>query len=137
MVQFRMRSIEVPQYAVLADKCPETLDHARLDTHIAFAADVKLRIIACKMKFVFKDSENILEVIEIVCSFEVAPQCWEEFVSDSKVTIPKSLLTHIAFHTVGTARGVLFAKSEGTPFSKIILPAINVEGMIESDMVVE
>ena len=35
--------------------------------------------------------------------------------------------------TIGTTRGVLFAKTESTPFSKYIIPTINVAEMIEND----
>ncbi len=34
---------------------------------------------------------------------------------------------------VGTARGILHAKTEGTAFNDFILPAINVEELVEED----
>lgn len=137
MVQFRMIGIEVPQYAILADKCPDSHENMQVNAQVAFAADAPHHVVACKMRFVFKDSENALEAIEIICAFEVANEDWNKFSDGTKIIIPQSFLTHIAFHTVGTARGVLYTKSEKTPFSRIILPPINVEEMVKSNMVVE
>ena len=137
MVQFRMINIEVPQYAILADRCPDSLENMQVNAQVAFAADAPHHAVACKMRFVFKDPENALEAIEIICAFEVSNEDWGKFSNGTKTTIPQSFLTHIAFHTAGTARGVLYAKSEKTPFARIILPPINVEEMVKSDMVIE
>lgn len=137
MVQFRMIGIEVPQYAILADKCPGNLDNMQVNALVAFAADVAHHTVACKMRFVFKESGNALEAIEVICAFEVANEDWAKFSDGAKTTIPQSFLTHIAFHTAGTARGILHAKSEKTPFARIILPPINVEEMVKSDMAIE
>jgi hypothetical protein len=35
--------------------------------------------------------------------------------------------------TIGTSRGILHAKTEGTEFNKFILPTINVNQLVEKD----
>jgi hypothetical protein len=52
-----------------------------------------------------------------------------------QVKIPKDFLTHLAILSVGTARGVLFSKTEGTIFSTFILPTINLQEMINEDAI--
>jgi hypothetical protein len=37
-------------------------------------------------------------------------------------------------HTVGTIRGILHCKTEGTPFNALILPPINVSEMVTGDL---
>ena len=49
--------------------------------------------------------------------------------------VPKGFLAHLAMITTGTSRGVLFAKTEATPFSKFIVPTLNVEEMIKKDAI--
>ncbi len=39
--------------------------------------------------------------------------------------------------TFGTARGILFAKTEGTPYQQLLLPPTNVDAMIKEDYVIE
>jgi hypothetical protein len=49
--------------------------------------------------------------------------------------VPKGFLAHLAMITTGTSRGVLFAKTEATPFSKFIIPTLNVSEMIYEDAI--
>jgi hypothetical protein len=39
--------------------------------------------------------------------------------------------------TCGTARGILFAKTENTIFANIILPLINLENLIKEDVLID
>ncbi len=52
-------------------------------------------------------------------------------ISDGVITIPKNLQEFLAVQTVGTSRGILFSKTEKTPFSQLILPPVNVAEMIK------
>lgn len=49
------------------------------------------------------------------------------------LTVPKGFLCHLAMLTVGTSRGILHAKTEGTCFNKYVLPVINVTEIIKGD----
>lgn len=49
------------------------------------------------------------------------------------LVIPKGFLRHLAMLTVGTSRGILHAKTEGTCFNKYVLPTINVTLIIKED----
>ncbi len=49
------------------------------------------------------------------------------------MVVSKGFLAHLAMITTGTARGVLFAKTEATQFSKFIIPTLNVAEMIKED----
>ncbi len=58
----------------------------------------------------------------------------EMFKSDiNTLIVPKGLLCHLAMLTVGTSRGILHAKTEGTCFNKYVLPTINVTEIIKED----
>ena len=50
------------------------------------------------------------------------------------VKVSKGFMQHIAMLTVGTTRGILHAKTEGTCFNKYVLPAINVAELIKDDV---
>ena len=73
--------------------------------------------------------------IEVSCHFKIQDESWNNLVhvEDANLIIPKTFLSHIAMITVGTARGILFSKTEGTPFSKFIIPTVNVVAMIKKD----
>ena len=56
---------------------------------------------------------------------------------DNKIIIPKELLAHFGVHTIGTARGILHCKTEGTQFNTFILPPINVSERITEDIIIK
>lgn len=73
--------------------------------------------------------------IQVSCHFKIEENDWNSFATENKLVVPKGFLAHLAMITTGTTRGVLFAKTEGTQFSKYIIPTINVEEMIKNDAV--
>ena len=54
-----------------------------------------------------------------------------------KIIVPEMFLEHIAAVTTGTSRGILFAKTEKTPFNNFILPPLNVKELVQSDGIFE
>ena len=52
-----------------------------------------------------------------------------------KLVILKVMLEHFAVQTVGTARGILHCKTEGSQFNGIILPPVNVTELVTEDMI--
>ena len=72
---------------------------------------------------------------ELSCEFDIHPEDWETMVKDDEVKVSKETLCYLAAQTVGVARGVLYCKTEATPFDELILPPINVAEMINGDLV--
>ena len=75
-------------------------------------------------------------VLQVLCEFGIHPEDLQSITSDNKVTIPKGTLDYFIAQTVGTARGILHCKTEGTPFNGIIIPPMNVTTMVDSDMII-
>jgi hypothetical protein len=73
--------------------------------------------------------------IQVSCHFTIEENSWTSFIQNEnkKLVVPKEFLAHLAMITTGTTRGVLFAKTEATPFSKFIVPTLNVAEMIKED----
>ncbi len=76
-------------------------------------------------------------IIEAGCHFVIDPDSWSKMLDseNDKLNVPKGFLKHMAMLTVGTARGILHAKTENTPFNKYNLPTINLDKMISQDSV--
>jgi hypothetical protein len=66
--------------------------------------------------------------------FEIEFDTWESIKQDGFVVIPKDFLYHIEGLAVSTARGILFAKTEGTDLNRFILPLVRMDTVICSDM---
>ena len=111
MVRFRMLRISTTQFAILAK---EAVEQYRIQTNV----ELKM-------------------VLQVLCEFGIHPDDVQTLTLDGKVTIPKNIVDYFIAQTVGTARGILHCKTEGTSFNGIIIPPMDVTNIVESDMVIE
>lgn len=135
MFKFRMQHIKVDQFAILEEKLPTT--PIQLETSLGLGANKEHRMITAQLKVTFSSESNILVVLMASCLFEIHPDTWNELSTEGKTIIPKNELAHLAMHTFGTVRGILFCKTEGTNYQQLILPPTNVESMIKEPLVIE
>lgn len=134
MVRFRMSRISVEQFAILVKDAPQA--EVVVDSDVSFGVIPNNQLVAVKFNITFTHEDKTLLVMEVHCYFNVSPDDWKGFEKENKVIIPKDLLAHFAMHTVGTARGVLFCKTEGTLYNQFIIPPMNVVDKIPEDIVI-
>lgn len=131
-LNFLMRQIKVNQFAILVNDAPT--GEIPVEFGIQFKTDIVGKWIAVAFKTQYLNGTTPLLILEVQCDFQVKPEDWDSLVSDGKLVFPVDFLRHIALHTVGSARGILFCKTEGSPFSRFILPPVNLENMINQDL---
>lgn len=129
-----MSRITVDQFAILADSIPE---HVSMNMSYRFKYAENGRKVAVKVIFTFLNESVKLMTLQLTCEYEIQEEDYKAFIADKVVTIPKDLLEYFVVHTIGTARGVMHCKTEGTPFNGIIIPPINVSGSIKNDLVIQ
>lgn len=133
-IGFLMRQIRVNQFAILADEVPSGV--IPVEFGIQFKTDTVGKWIAVAFKAQYMNESVPLLLLETQCDFQVKPEDWDSLANDGKLIFPVEFLRHIALHTVGTARGILFCKTEGTAFSRFILPPINLESMLNEELII-
>lgn len=133
VVQFSIAKISTEQFAIIEEAFQEG-KAITLGTKIRFAVDKDRRLVRVICGFDFKQDQVPFLKVEIANHFSIDPESWEPFIRDgSTVVIPKEFASHLAMITVGTARGVLHSKTEGTKFNAFILPSINVTEIVKED----
>ena len=132
MIQFKMRQIKVEQFAILSDIPLEKLKEMNLDTKMTVATADDIHSVSIDIRFVFRKDDMQIIILEVRCIFEVSENSWQELKINGQIKLPEDFLGHMALHTVGTALGILFCKTEGTPYASMILPQINVVELIQS-----
>lgn len=130
-----MENIEIEQFAILGEETPQS-GEIDFETSFGFLYSVETKKIACVFALVYSDTESGAPLLKLVlnCIFAIHPDDWNSMISDGYIVIPKNLQEFLAVHTVGTARGILFAKTEKTPFAKLILPPVNVAEIIKGQI---
>lgn len=128
-----MFKISVVQFAILSREVAEGYN---VGTSAVIKHTVDGGSVAVDMTFSFENGKEKAMVLEVLCEFGIHPEDLQTMTSDNKVVIPKSALDLFLAQTVGTARGILHCKTEGTPFNGIIIPPMNVTNLFSSDLII-
>lgn len=133
-VGFLLRGIKTEQFALLEENYNSTTTTG-LATSFQFKLDQSHKQMGVFATFKFTQNKKSFIKIEVSCHFKIQDESWNDFIkeNDAKLVIPKHFLAHLAMITIGTTRGVLFSKTEGTPFSKYIIPTVNIADEIDED----
>ncbi len=135
-VDFALQGIRTEQFAILEENYAAKKETG-LVTEIQFKLDQGNKQIGVFLGFEFVQGKKVFLKIQVSCHFKIEPKSWNTFVHENKLVVPKGFLSHLAMITTGTTRGVLYAKTEATPFSKFIVPTLNVSEMIKEDATFE
>ena len=136
-ISFKLHSIKTEQFAIIDDIYNES-DPIQLDSNYRFGSVVAEKLIGIAVNYKFRTSQGIFLTIEISCLFGISPDSWDSIYNaeKSEVILPKAIATHLLVLTIGTARGVLHAKTENTPYNRFFLPTLNVSERIKEDIVI-
>lgn len=129
MIRFQMKKISVKQFAILAESISSK--DINLNTQLGYQYSDEMKLIACEASFSFKVKDELVLLLVVSCEFQIHPDDWNGFIKADGIVLPKELMEILAVHTIGTSRGILFCKTEGTAFAELMLPPINVKKMIE------
>jgi hypothetical protein len=131
-VGFTLKGIKTEQFAIFEENYVPKKETG-LGSELQFKLDQTNKLIAVFLGFEFMQGKKIFLKIQVSCHFKIDEASWNSFIKKKNVTIPKAFLAHLAMLTTGTSRGILFAKTESTQFSKFIVPSLNVTEMIKED----
>jgi len=131
-VGFALKGIKTEQFAIFEENYAPKKETG-LGTELQFKLDQINKQIAVFLGFEFMQGKKVFIKIQVSCHFKIEESSWRSFIQENKLVVPQGFLAHLAMITTGTSRGVLFAKTEGTQFSKFIVPTLNVTEMIQED----
>lgn len=132
-VVFALKGIKTEQFAIFEENYSPKKETS-LGTELQFKLDQNNKQIAVFLGFEFLQGKKVFLKIQVSCHFKIEESSWSSLIQENKLIVPKGFLAHLAMITTGTSRGVLFAKTEATPFSTFIVPTLNVAEMIKEDV---
>lgn len=133
-ILFKLSRIQTEQFATIPDV--KVSEEIGISAGIEFGMEKETNSIHCKVTFNFVSEEQQFIILHIRCEFSVAQEAWESNYKkeDKKYVFPAEFMQHLGVITVGTARGVLHAKTEGTEFNKFFLPTVNLKEMVPGEV---
>jgi len=133
-IGFSLKKVSTEQFAIIEENFNDK-GKIRLKSSFRFAADETQKYVSVFASFIFDSDSNPFLIVEAGCHFLLKANEWDEMTNSktNALVVPKGFLCHLAMLTVGTSRGILHAKTEGTCFNKYVLPTINVTEIIKED----
>jgi len=109
-------------------------------TSLGFGIDIDDHTVTCNVKFLFeKKKDQPFLILEVQALFEIEKNDFLNKMKqkDNSYLIVKDLAIHFAMLSVGSSRGILHCKTEGTEYNNYLLPTIDVKQMLPEDVVLK
>lgn len=137
-IEFTLADIKTDQFAIFPEHLKPKKD-VQMKTELQFLLSYEDKSIRVILGFTYEQQSKAFIKIEVGCIFRIKPEDFDSLIIEKKnqIVFPKGFMGHLTVLSVGTVRGILFAKTEGTEFNKFILPIFNVTDMISEDLVFE
>ncbi|TDE46702.1 hypothetical protein E0I26_01055 [Flavobacterium rhamnosiphilum] len=133
-INFNLLKIKTDQFALFEENHVEN-GKINLNTSMSFGLNLEDKAFSISIKFTFEIKKKPFMTTQVSCFFQIENTTWESLKVNDKIILPKGFVAHMAMITVGTSRGILHSKTEGTIFNKYILPTLNVAEMVPEDVV--
>ena len=133
---FKLIGITTTEFAIIESILVKE-ENISLKTGIEFSVNITNNNISVEPKFIFSSENQPFMIIGIRCDFYITKESLDELLIENKYIFPLGFITHLSVIAVGTARGVLHAKTENSLYNKYLIPTINLTEIIKSDLVIE
>ena len=124
-IPFRIFKIENDPIELHADLVNHDLKDVEFGFQVSFNGDIDARIIGCRTNYLFRQKETIISSLTVYCYFMIDPAFVESGLKNNVLIFPKEFLRYIATISVGTARGIQHAKTQGTILNSLVIPPVN------------
>lgn len=135
-IPFRIFKIENDPIEIHADLVEELSD-LEFGFQVSFNGDLKNRIVGCKTEYLFKQKSNTISALTVYCYFMIEEGFVKSKTENGKLILSNEFLRYLATISVGTARGIQHAKTQGTILNALVIPPINLINMTIQDLVIE
>lgn len=134
-VKFGLRKINTLEFATIKEPDASEHENMELKANVTYGMDKNLRFIGTSIKLQFEANNSPFIILNVSCEFEIEEDTWNQSIDNASnsISFSRNFLLHLVSITVGTARGILYTKTENTPFNKYILPTIDINGLVEED----
>lgn len=132
-INFSLLKIKTEQFAVFEENFNKS-EVINLNTNLSFGLNSNDKVFLITPKYTFENEGKPFMTIQISCYFKIEDKTWNNFTIKKQIGFPKDFVAHMAMITVGTSRGILHTKTEGTIFNEFILPPMNVAEMVGEDV---
>lgn len=134
-IRYNLKDIDESQFAAFPDNFKEGVKLA-IEATIHVAASSDGTDLKCDSRLELKQGKNLILITEISCKYGLTKESWED-VDETKKKLPLGFIRHIASLSIGTQRGIILARTKEILLHKVLLPPINLQGVIKEDYILD
>lgn len=133
-IGFALAGIKTEQFAVFEEIFVGN-KKVELTTNFNFKMNDDEKRIGVYATFQFEQGKKAFIKLVVSCHFDIHEDALQEFTKNKEITLPLLFMRHLCVITIGTARGILHCKTEGSMLNVFILPTIDVTQLLKEDVV--
>ena len=130
-IPYKISHIETVQFALFPNNFING-QQVLVNTNCGYNVRADLNQVRNIISVNYTQDEKLLMVVQLACYYDIAPEGVETIKVEGK--IPVDFLRYMGSISVGAIRGVIHAKTEGTVLNPVVMPPVNLEEMIKSDL---
>lgn len=131
-VQYKFSRMELAQFATFDEAYSPDVKEVKFQTNAQFSFDKEHNIICSSITVIVSAQSSTLIKAELRSYFDLLPESIETLREDQSIVFPPEVLIQFASLCYGSMRGVLFAKTIGSPLADFILPPVFFNSIITS-----
>ena len=137
-VGFSLKRLTTEQFAII-DSFYKEDENIEMKTSVRFGIDSTKKMIAVFFNVSFFQNNAPFLILETGSHFHIVNVSWISFedLLNNELNIPKGFISHLVMLSIGSTRGVLHSKTENTIYNKFLLPTINVNDLIKTDVTIK
>lgn len=128
--------MELTQFAMFEESLDKSVNEVQFQTEVQFSFDKQNSVLCCRVTVNMLQEEKPLLKAELCNYFDIPEQTKEALNREGKLEFPIPLLVQFASLGYGSIRGVLFAKTTGSPLADFVLPPVYFDKLINNPFVV-
>lgn len=136
LISFTLVKIQTLEYAIIEEAFKEMDSDIKFHISTVFSVtNENPRVIVCQLAFSFIQEKIPFIKLKLACYFELKKESWDQSINkeDNTILLSKKFADHLVVLTLGTLRGVLHAKTEGSKFNHFFVPTINISELSSAE----
>lgn len=135
LIEFSLVRVVTEQYAVLEENY-NNKNEVGLGVSLKYGVNVGEKTITVLAETRLEIEGKPFLILEAGCVFAIEPKKWSSLYSEENniFEAPKGFIQHLSVIVIGTCRGILHSKTEGTDYNKFFLPTINITELVKEDL---
>ncbi len=131
-IEFRLVDLLVADFE-LRGQLPLTDTGLSVAAKLHWSVEPSRRVVVASLSLAYRSPEQPLLELNVFCFFEIEDQVWNQiYLAGAKdVILPRAFLLKLGSITIGSARGLLYEKTDRIGIAPFLLPILDVHRLVE------